>query len=282
MYIHTHSKESMEHAVYDLLNLPKKGLANLLYDEGKASCTGIYMDGDKFNNIINKFIDSRIKGKTIDEILFFHLGRRLNSAEECNEWKNLFELLTTENAMSVFLKIREVEFQPYDGHLDLFYKGKKISLDDTEKQHVPYLRWRLGYNHNRIDYCFNGFMLEDLLYRNNYARELYDVPEFIGNLATFLGNRDIGTDYFTNSKYFCFEYCILIEKVFFDKAETLSEEEKRKYLINQVLHRLYDYSVTNIRYMFDHDNPILRLADNDVMQEKYFVKKEEITWEMLR
>lgn len=29
-------------------------------------------------------------------------------------------------------------------------------------------------------------MLKDLLYRNSYARELYDVPEFIGVLATFL------------------------------------------------------------------------------------------------
>lgn len=34
--------------------------------------------------------------------------------------------------------------------------------------------------------------------------------------------------------------------------------------------------------MFDHDNPILRLADNDVMQEEYFIAKEEFTWEMLR
>lgn len=51
-----------------------------------------------------------------------------------------------------------------------------------------------------------------------------------------------------------------------------------QYLLNQVLHRLYDYFVTDIRYMFDHDNPILRLADNDVMQEEYFIAKEEITW----
>lgn len=34
--------------------------------------------------------------------------------------------------------------------------------------------------------------------------------------------------------------------------------------------------------MFEHDNPILRLADNDVMQEQYFIAKEKFTWEMLR
>ncbi len=59
-------------------------------------------------------------------------------------------------------------------------------------------------------------MLKDLLYRNNYVRELYDIPEFIGVLATFLKNKRIGTDYFQNSKYYCFEYCALIKKILFD------------------------------------------------------------------
>ena len=69
-------------------------------------------------------------------------------------------------------------------------------------RNIPYLRWRLGHNANRIDFCFNGFLLKDLLYRNSYARELYDVPEFIGVLATFLKRRNIGTDFFENSKYY--------------------------------------------------------------------------------
>ncbi len=39
--------------------------------------------------------------------------------------------------------------------------------------------------------------------------------------------------------------------------------------------------ITDIRYIFDHDNSILRLADDDVMQKEYFITKGEITWEML-
>lgn len=34
--------------------------------------------------------------------------------------------------------------------------------------------------------------------------------------------------------------------------------------------------------MFDHDNPIIRLTDSDTLDEKYYVSKEEITWDMLR
>jgi hypothetical protein len=282
IYIDTHTEETMQQTVCQIFNLTVEELYQLFERAGKASCTENYMDGDKFNNVINKFIDLKMSNKNIDQILFFHLGRRLNSASNCGEGKNLFELLSTENAMSIFLKNHEVTFQPNEGHLDLYYKGKLISLDNEEKEHVPYLRWRLGYNSNRIDYCFNGFMLRDLLYRNNYAHELYDVPEFIGLLATFLKNRNIGTDYFQNSKYYCFEYLVPIEKVYFDDDEDLQKEDKQLYLLNQVLHRLYDYMATDIRYMFDHDNPILRLADNDVMKEEYFVTKEEITREMLR
>lgn len=281
MYIDTHTKETIQQSVCQIFNIKVKELEQLFERAGKESCTENYMDGDKFNKVINQFIDLKMSNKPIDKILFFHLGRRLNSANNCIEGKNLFELLSTKNEMSIFLKNHEVTFQPNNGHLDLYYKGKLISLDNKEKENVPYLRWRLGYNSNRIDYCFNGFMLRDLLHRNHYTRELYDVPEFIGVLATFLGNRNIGTDYFQNSKYYCFEYLVPIERVYFDNAEHLPNEGKQQYLLNQVLHRLYDYSVTDIRYMFDHDNPILRLADNDVMQEEYFIAKEEITWEML-
>ncbi|MHC6181046.1 hypothetical protein ACYUJ6_14565 [Clostridium sp. JNZ X4-2] len=282
MYIDTHTKETIQQSVCQIFNITVKELHQLFERAGKASCTENYMDGDKFNKVINQFIELKMSNKPIDKILFFHLGRRLNSASNCVEGKNLFELLSTENEMSTFLKNHEVTFQPNNGHLDLYYKGKLISLDNKERENVPYLRWRLGYNSNRIDYCFNGFMLRDLLYRNNYARELYDVPEFIGVLATFLRNPNIGTEYFQNSKYYCFEYLVPIEKVYFDNAEHLPNEGKQQYLLNQVLHRLYDYTITDIRYMFDHDNPILRLADNDVMQEEYFIAKEEITWEMLR
>ena len=282
MYIDTHTKETMQQAVCQFFNIAVEELYQLFEIAGKISCTQNYMDGDKFNNVINEFIDFKMPNKPIDQILFFHLGRRLNSVGNCGEGKNLFELLSTENAMSKFLKNHEVAFQSNEGHLDLYYKGKLMSLNNIEKEYVPYLRWRLGYNSNRIDYCFNGFMLRDLLYRNNYARELYDVPEFIGVLATFLRNRNIETDYFRNSKYYCFEYLVPIEKVYFDDVENLPKEGKQQYLLNQVLHRLYDYTVTDIRYMFDHDNPILRLVDDDVMQEEYFITKEEITWEMLR
>lgn len=282
MFIDTHTRTSMENSICKYLDITTDELNNLFEKAGEAAQTDLFFDGCKFDEIVNAFIDEKIpKDKTIDQILFYHLGRRLNSQQSCNLGNNLWDLLSSENALTVFLKEHDVEFQPSNGHFVLIYKGQQVSLEDTMQEHIPYLRWRLGYNKGRIDYCFNGFMLKDLLYKNNYARELYDVPEFIGVLATFLKRRDIGTDFFENGKYYCFEYCVPIEKVLFDDNDTMLSSDKPKYVLNQVLHRLYDYSVSDIRYMFDHENPIIRLKDDDTMQEDYFVCKEEITWEML-
>ena len=93
--------------------------------------------------------------------------------------------------------------------------------------------------------------------------------------------RDIGTDFFENSRYYCLEYRIPLERIMFDDDEKLETEKKARYLLNQILNRLYEYHTSNIRYMFDHDNPIIRLTDSDTMDEKYYVSKEEITWDML-
>ncbi|MGN1089304.1 MAG: hypothetical protein ACI4Q6_02785, partial [Huintestinicola sp.] len=84
-----------------------------------------------------------------------------------------------------------------------------------------------------------------------------------------------------NSKYYCMEYVVPLDMIVFDDNETLIGDSKIKYLLNQVLNRLLEYKTSNIRYMTDHSNPIIRLADSDTLSDKYFVGKEEITREML-
>lgn len=41
---------------------------------------------------------------------------------------------------------------------------------------------------------------------------------------------------------------------------------------NKLLQQKYN----NSRYMYDHDNLILRLEDDDTVQEEYFIAEEEI------
>lgn len=281
MYIDTHTKISMEQSICDYLGVTVNVLHGLFeYAEIEAQ-QDKYLSNNQLEKTFDDFIKENLPRTPIDEILFFHLSRRLNTTADSHIGNNLFDLLSTPNEMTQFLKEHDVEFTICDDHLDIIYRGAKIPLVDTSQSNIPYLRWRLGYNADRVDFCFNGFMMKDLLYRNSYARELYDVPEFIGVLATFLNRRDIGTDYFDNGRYYCFEYCVPLSKIVFDQNEYLSNSEKIRYLLKQVLRRLYEYYTHDIQYMFDHDNPIIRLADNDTMQEQYYIEKEEVTWDML-
>ena len=183
--------------------------------------------------------------------------------------------------MSLFLKNHEIRFELNDRHLNLYYRDKPISLEGNLDRNVLYLRWRLGYNDD-VDYCFNGFAFRDLIFKNHYALSLYDAPEIISVLSEFLKYPFLKEDYFNNSKYYCFEYLVPIDKIYFDDNDKMSKLEKQKYLLNRVLNRLYEYSITESKYMFDYDNPIIRLSDYDVMQEEYFISKEEITLEMLK
>ncbi|MBZ0934975.1 hypothetical protein KWK86_004790 [Clostridioides difficile] len=283
MYIDTHSRNSMEQSVCDFFNTSICELEKLFNMAGKEAQNDLSFDCQKFDNVINEFIEKkRPKDKIIDEILFFHLGRRLNTAQNCNIGNNLYDLLSGESAISSYLREHDVEFIPCDGHLDLIYKGREVSLEDTNRQYINYLRWRLGHNRNRIDYCFNGFAFKDLLYRNNYARALFGVPEFIERLGNFLKRNDILDDYLQNSVYYCFEYKLPLERVIFDDKPELPNEEKPVFLFNRVLSRLYDYYTRCDKYIFDHDNPIIRLSDNDTMPEKFYIAKNIITWDMLR
>lgn len=262
MHLKTYSKELMECSICNYLNITKETLYEFFQ---KVSS----------RNEFNAFITSHLPEKQIDQILFFHLSRRLDSAQDSFVGYNLFELLSTKNALSEFLNRHGVQFAPCDGHLNLYHRGSLIPLESLEEDPVPYLKWRLGYIETEKDFCFNGFAFKDLLYsRNGSIQQFRNAPEFVNMLAMFLKRSDLGEAYFKNSKYYCFEYCVPIDRVLFDDASKMSLNSKKVYLVNQVLHRLYDYFSSKDEYMHDDDNPVLRLLDNEHMPEKYFVKRE--------
>ena len=83
-------------------------------------------------------------------------------------------------------------------------------------------------------------------------------------------------------QYYCFEYCVPLEDVLFDDSELLSPQDKELYILTKVLNRLHDYHTTDPDYIFDHDNPVIRLADTATMPSSYCIGKEIITESMLR
>ena len=93
MYIDTHTKDTIQNSICEIFNIEVKELEDLFMKAERESYTGIYTDENKLDKILDEFIDNRMSDKNIDQILFFHLGRRINSSCNYLEGKNLFELL---------------------------------------------------------------------------------------------------------------------------------------------------------------------------------------------
>ena len=276
MYIDTHTRESMEKSTCNLFDMHPLELHEQLLLLDRSS-----KDEDDFLNKLDWFISKRV---TIypDEILLYHLARRLHGAEGEIEGRNLADLLLSENQFSLFMKENGIEFSKGNQHIDVIYKGKVVDWDKCWNGNSSYMKVRLGYYKGREDFCFNGFAFKDLLYRNNYARELSGVPEFLGQLVECLQCKSVGWKYMENSDYYCYEYKLPLSVVLFDDHDQYSDSLKKRHLLRCILQRLHQYQISSLKYMYDHDNPVLRLADDYTIPSQYYVGREKITAEMLR
>lgn len=275
MYIDTHSKESMEKSICGLFHIHSLELREQLLILDRAAS-----DDDDYIYKLDEFIADKCFAYP-DEILLFHLSRRLHGTENATEGRNLADLLLSVNPFSSFMNKNGIEFTKNGQHIDVIYKGKMIDWDKCWNGNPSYVKSRLGYFKGREDFCFNGFAMKDLLYKNNYARELSGVPEFLGQLVECMNCKTVGWKYIENSEYYCYEYKLPLSIVMFDDHDNYSDILKQRYLLRCVLQRLYQYQTSNIRYIFDHDNPILRLADYYTIPSEYYVGREKITPEML-
>ena len=278
MFLNTYTKDGMQQSVCEYLKVSYFEVKDLFRYASRQANKNTYFDGDIFNQILDNFIIKNAPKDQIDEILFFHLTRRLNSCIDDYNGHNLINLLTKKNPFSDFFKEHRVEFVENDGKIDLIHRSKIKSLDGTWDTNALYLRGRFGYNKGREDFCFNGFAFKDLLCKNSYTRELSGVPELVGVLANFLNRTDIAQDYYEQSTYLCLEYKIPMDKVIFDDDDKILPNKKMFYLLNRILNRLFEYENYHIDDMNDYDNPILRLNDNDTMSSEYFVKKEKVSF----
>ena len=277
MYIDTRSKDRMEQSVCALLNITP----DMLYGELLRIGRQVGNDYDSYTNQLEIFIGEHFPKSLPDEVLFFHLSRRLKETEDDAVGHNLLHMLTTDNPFSSFLKKHDIEFQKGENHIEVFNRGKLVNWDKCWSGNSSYMQWRLGYFKGREDFCFNGFAFKDLLYKNEYARSLSGVPEFLGQLIACLERPEIGYAYMKQSSYYCYEYLIPFGRVMFDEHEEYSLGLKQRYLIRCVIERLDKYENSNVRYMYDDDNPVLRLKDDDTLESAFCITKETITADML-
>lgn len=127
MYIDTHSKDSMQTSICAYLNTSLEELQKLFDYVSHEAQQDLYFDAGKANALFTDFVQEKIPETPINEILFFHLSRRLNSSSE-PIGNNLYDLLSSSNATTCFLKEHDVELVLEDNHFVIIHKGKKFPL----------------------------------------------------------------------------------------------------------------------------------------------------------
>ena len=264
MYVNSKTISSIMKSLCYIFNVTDEKLFKILLDIEKNS------NSETKDDVIDKFIKDNMLYKP-NEVLLFHLSRRLNSTLNDTEGLPLSTLLTTNNTFSTFLKKYGLNFKLKDKYIEIIYNGEIKSLDDDNNPNILYLRRRLGYNKTDQDFCFNGFILNPLIGQNIYISSLEDAPEIIINLSEFINNNLLLQDYKINSAYYCFEYKVPIDKIIFDGKEELNNDEKVIYLLRSYITILIDY------YIYNNHNIetciIIRLADNYKLASNYFVSK---------
>lgn len=72
-----------------------------------------------------------------------------------------------------------------------------------------------------------------------------------------------------------------IDDIMFDNRDDLRNDEKVDYFLVQVAMRIMSYMGNN-KYQYDHDNPIIRVADDASVPENKIIDAEEITLDMIK
>lgn len=266
----------MEESIYNIFNISAGEIHDYFEKLKSEAVVGKIINGDLVSKRIDEFIDTHMSNTCIDELPFYHLTRRLRYSVNNCEGKNLFELLTTKNEYSLFLKKHEITFKLNSNKLDLFYNGRLIDLTNTDDIKINYLRGRLGHDSIKGDYTFNGLMFKDSILEHYYGQILKQGSEFLIMLSQFLNDQDLVTNFYNDSDYYCFKYIIPIDMVIFDEQEESFIESNQHYLLKEVLTWLFEY-YRGKENIAPNLQSTLRLKDNYNLEEKYYESKEIIT-----
>lgn len=236
-------------------------------------------NSDIFEEELDAFLENLDVTEQIDSVMCFHFSRRLNNIEPNSRTYNLKALLLSDNPMTSFLNDNGYVFFEEDGHLAFRYRGREYFPESSDEPCASLLTNRLGRNSIDADYCFNGLAFGDNLMRNQYARLLFDGPEFLSTLAEYVGDDRLLENFSRNSTYFCFRYELPLESVIIDGRESLEKDDVVWYLIHQIAFRIMIYEDGGTPST-DDDNPIIRVADNAILPSDYIKSVDVITSDM--
>lgn len=158
----------------------------------------------------------------------------------------------------------------YDGVIRIFKNNLEIDLLNDDEV-CNYLRYRFGYVIK--DYSIKGYAFGDALNNNDNYEMIQAGPELFQFIYNFVDD-DLIDDFIENSKLYQFDYLLPFNQIWFENYEELNDQERQYHLVVKVLQRLYAYKYENM--IFDDDNPVIGIKNNQTIKENSLISKIEV------
>lgn len=242
------------------------------------------MGRHEFSNVLLTDCDSlfvRLRDRILSSdccvyVLIHHICRRLDLDEGNYASFNLRRLLTTENAMSAFLRNYGITFKITDEAIVPFLNGRRINLASIRTNYGANLRRRLLGASCDVDTCVNGFALGDSIQKNSYFSHYSECPELICMLDCILPSLGLFHDYQKQSSTYLISYPVKFADVILDDCSQACSCNKVERLIGCYLERL-SYGLSSDELInADPGNMVLRVSDDvDLSGRVCVVRKYE-------
>lgn len=224
----------------------------------------------EFNNALLTNCDSilyRLRDRILNSdcrvyVLLHHICRRLESGDGYYSSLNLRQLLTTENAMSTFLRNHEIIFKNIDGSIVPFVNGKRIELAHCQTPFEANLNYRLLGTNGVMDTCVNGYALGDSIQNNDEFSYYSECPELIRMLNNVFPSMGLLRDYQEQSSVYLISYPVDVVDVIVDDLGQVRLSDKVEELVRCYLKRLLDGFGKDEMINADLGNLILRAGDD--------------------
>ena len=271
MIIRTETYRDLEEDIAVICDCVEEFIYEKLCAFDNKCINGVDSDWDKFNELINQFVEGNANLSLVDEVYVYHLARYFS---EPTELLPLNELLLTKNIFSDFLANNEIVFENQDGQLALYYKKHLITpqqLLSSGNSHL--LAKRLGYL-GKADFCINGFTFWPDIEKtsHSYYRDLQLGPEVVGCIERYLGI-DLCSEYREKSHYYGAVFRMPLDEIIFDDKDGIeTRDDKAKCLIKYALLTLHGYY---FHCPSRGNNPALRIADDSKVMVDHCILIEE-------
>lgn len=228
------------------------------------------------DSLFDRLRDRILRSDCCVYVLIHHICRRLDLDEGNFASFNLRRLLTTENAMSAFLRNYGITFKITDEAIVPFLNGRRINLASIRTNYGANLRRRLLGASCDVDTCVNGFALGDSIQNNSDFSHYSECPELICMLDHILPSSKLVHGFREQSSTYLISYPVDVANVILDGFEQASSCGKVEELVRCYLERLIRGFGKDELISADLGNVVLRVCDDvDLSGRGCVVRKYE-------